>query len=254
MSFSPDTAQSPAETSAETPPPPPGGSVCADDAVARRERQQAVLAELTEAGLEIALALKTRIVETAALEPDAESARACADLARAFDRASRAVRMTIALSERIAKDAAGGAQATRSAAHYARTERAGRVRRIVGRVAIGFWKDRPVCELLDRQVRERLFDPDISGELGDRPIGALVAQICFDLGLPVDWRTLAEEAWAQAEITERPVGSPYAAWPELPPDPEDLDPDDNDLWLSDEDPEDDFQDGDERDAPQGADP
>ncbi|MDB5429562.1 MAG: hypothetical protein JWP35_678 [Caulobacter sp.] len=224
-----------------TPPPPPvPGDPAPDDAGAWGERRLAILAELAEAGLEIALALKTRIVETAALEPDAESARACADLGRAFDRASRAVRMSIALRERLLKDAAGGAQATRAAADNARTERAVRVRRIVGRITKDVWKDSPLCERLDKVVRERLFDPDISGDLEGRPIGALVAQICFDLGLPADWLERAGEAWAQAEITERPAGSPYAAWPDLPPEDPDL-----------EDPDDDFDDDDDWDDPGG---
>ena len=216
--------------------PIPGGPPV-DGADAWRERQLAILSELAEAGLEIALALKTRIVETAALAPDPASASACADLARAFDRASRAVRMSIALRDRLVKDAAPGRQAARAAADNARTERAGRVRRIVGRITQGVWKDSLMCELLDKQVRERLFDPDISGELLDRPIGALVAQICADLGLGPDWRALAEEAWAQAEITERPTGSPYAAWPDLPPDAPDLDdfdPDSDDDFEGDE--------------------
>ena len=246
MPIGPDIAPTPAQTPAQT--PAPGGSARPDEAAARGERRQAILSELAEAGLEIALALKTRIVETAAAEPDADSARACADLARAFDRASRAVRMAMALSERLLKDNAGGAEAARSAAHHARTEHAGRVRRIVGRIANDFWKnDRLVCEALDKQVREQLFDPDISGELADRPIGALVAQICTDLGLAPDWRTLAEEAWAQTEIIERSPGSPYAAWPDLPEPPK---ADDLDLW----DPDDDFEDEDERNEPLGSDP
>ena len=238
----------PAITHAPTPPPVSGGPVSGDDASAWNERRLEILSELAEAGLEIALALKTRIVETAAAEPDDESARACADLAHAFDRASRAVRMSIALRERVMKDAVGGAQATRAAADYARTERAGRVRRIVGRVAKGVWNDGPVCELLDRQVRERLFDPDISGELADRPIGALVAQICADLGLAPRWLELADEAWAKVEITDRPAGSPYAAWPELPPDEPDLG--DDDPWDTDGD----IEDEDERYDPGGGDP
>ena len=214
------------------PPPPPSGATALDNADAWKERQLAILSELAEAGLEIAQALKARIVETAALAPDADSARACADLTRAFDRASRAVRMAIALRERLVKDAAPGAQAARTAAEAARSERAGRVRRIVGRVAKGHFKDAAVCELLDRHVRERLFDADISGDLADLPIGALVAQICSDLGLAPRWLELAEEAWAQAEIAERPADSPYAAWPDLPPEP--TDPDDLDEDLDDD--------------------
>ena len=243
MSIGSDIAPTPADTLAPT----PGGSVGAD---AWNERQLAILSELAEAGLEIALALKARIVATAAAEPDAESAGACADLARAFDRASRAVRMSIALRQRVLKEAAGVAQATRAAARFARDERAGRVRRIVGRIAKDVWKDSPLCERLDKVVREQLFDPDITGELEGRPIGALVAQICFDLGLSADWRALAQEAWAQAEITERPPGSPYVAWPDLPPALQDLDPDDDGPW----DPDDDFEDETEPDDPKGSDP
>ncbi|MDB5430735.1 MAG: hypothetical protein JWP35_1851 [Caulobacter sp.] len=188
-----------------------------DDPDAWGERRLAILSELAEAGLEIALALKTRIVETAAAEPDADSARACADLTRAFDRTSRAVRMSIALRERVAKEAAAGGQAARTAADDARTHRAGRVRRIVGRIAEVRYTDRATREAFDSQARERLYDRDITGDL-KAPIGALVAQICADLDLSPRWTAMAQEAWAQEEINERPPGSPYAAWPDLPPD------------------------------------
>ena len=228
------------------PPPPqvPGGPG-PDDTCARRERQLAILSELAEAALEIALALKTRIVETAALAPDPDSARACADLTRAFDRVSRAVRMSIALREQLLKDDPFGAQAARTTAREARSQRAGRVLRIVRRVAAVRFSVGPISEAMDRQARERLFDPDITGDLAGRSIGALVAQICADLGLSPPWLALAHEAWAQEEIAERPVGSPYAAWPELPQDPDDLD-------LND--PDEDFEDEDEWDDPGGSDP
>ncbi|MDB5431309.1 MAG: hypothetical protein JWP35_2425, partial [Caulobacter sp.] len=73
-------------------------------------------------------------------------------------------------------------------------------------------------EALDSQASERLYDRDITGDLEGRPIGALVAQICADLGLSPRWTAMAQEAWAQEEIIERPPGSPYAAWPDLAPD------------------------------------
>ncbi|MDB5430669.1 MAG: hypothetical protein JWP35_1785 [Caulobacter sp.] len=199
-----------------TPASPPGDPRPDDDA-AWAERRLAILSELAEAGLEIALALKTRIVETAAAEPDTDSARACADLARAFDRASRAVRMSIALRDRVAKDASLSGQAARDSAHEARGQRAGRVRRIVGRIAEVRYTERATREAFDSQARERLYDRDITGDL-KAPIGALVARICADLGLAPRWTAMAQEAWAQEEITERPPGSPYAAWPDLAPD------------------------------------
>ena len=206
------------------------------------ERKLAILSELAEAGLEIALALKARIVETAALEPGAENAKACADLGRAFDRSSRAVRLSIALRDKLLKDVAvskPGPDTTVEPRH----QRAERVRRIVKRVIKVNFREEITREALDRHVSERLHDRDITGDLEGRPIGALVARICEDLGLMPRWFDFAEEAWAQAEITERPEGSPYAAWPDLPPEvpyPEDLD--------------DDFEDEDEPDDPGGGDP
>jgi hypothetical protein len=211
MSIGPDI------TEPATPTPPPGAP--ADGAAARRERQLDILSDLAEAGREIAMALKGRIVDTAAADPDPASAVEYADLARAFDRVSRATRMAIALSRRLEQDEPLGGLSARTQAREARDQQAGRVLRIVRRVAQARGHHSLVREAMERQARERLFDPDITGELLGRPIGALVAQICADLGLPVPWLALAEEAWAQAEITERPPGSPYAAWPDLPPDP-----------------------------------
>ena len=243
----------PAITESPTQAPPPGDQAPAD-AEARRERQQAILSDLAEAGLEIALALKARIVETAT-EPGPESARACADLTRAFDRASRATRMAIALSERLLKEAPLGAQSSGTRAGEGRDQRAGRVLRIFRRVAHVQFPEGRLREAVDHVARERLFDPDITGDLLGRPIGALVAQICADLCLSPSWRALAEEAWARDEILERPAGSPYAAWPDLPPeepDPDDLDLDDPDLDELDGDIED--EDEDDADGLGGSDP
>jgi hypothetical protein len=215
------------------------------------ERKLAILSELAEAGLEIALALKTRIVETATLEPDPACAGTCADLTRAFDRASRATRMAIALRDRLMKDEPPPGQAERTAIREARRERAERVRRIVGRAIRAQFDDFHARRDLDRHASERLFDTDITGELANRSIGELVARICADLGIAPRWLDFAGEAWAQAEITERPKGSPYADWPELPPEEPDPEPLEDD--LDDDDPEDD-EGEDESDDPGGGDP
>jgi hypothetical protein len=214
------------------------------------ERKLAILSELAEAGLEIALALKTRIVETATLEPDPGCAETCADLTLAFHRTSRAARMAIALRDRLAKDDADGEQAQPSAARDARNETAERVRRIVRRVARTHETDSFKVDAFDRQARERLFDPDITGELEGRSIGELVARICADLGITPPWLDFAGEAWAQAEIAERPKGSPYAVWRDLPP--EEPDPEDPDGDLEDDEAEDGGED--EPDDPGGGGP
>jgi hypothetical protein len=214
------------------------------------ERKLAILSELAEAGLEIALALKGRIAETAQDEPGENNARACADLARAFDRTSRAVRLCIALRDKLQKDDAA-APARPDPARETRDQRAERVRRIVGRVVRANFDRNLTRETFDRHVAERLYDTDITGDLSRHSIGELVARICADLGLRPPWLDFAEEAWAQAEIAERPPGSPYAAWPELPPEPFDPDDPDDDLW-EDDDPENGGED--EPDDPGGGDP
>jgi hypothetical protein len=232
-------------TDAQTPPP----ASIQDAAAARHERNLAILSELAEAGLEIAQALKTRIVETAAAEPDGESAPACADLTRAFDRASRAARLAIALQGRLEKEAAGPKICAVGAAPTTpletRNHRAERIHRIVKRVAKIAYKDGPFYDAVERHTRERLFDPDIFGDIEGRPIGALVDRICADLGISPRWRAMAQEAWAQEEIAARPEGSPYAAWPDLPPD--DVDPEDPD-------PDEDWEDEDDWDEPGGGGP
>jgi hypothetical protein len=212
----------------ETAPEAPAGDAWA-------ERKLAILSELAEAGLEIALALKDRIAETSQDEPGADSAKTCADLARAFDRTSRAVRLSIALRDKLLKDDAA-APVRPEPARETRDQRAERVRRIVRRVVSANFDRRLTRETFDRHVAERLYDTDITGDLSNRSIGELVARICADLGLWPPWLDFAEEAWAQAEIAERPPGSPYAAWPDLPPEPERDLPDD---WDDDDDPGDD---------------
>jgi hypothetical protein len=224
-----------------------------DAAAARRERQLAILDDLAEAGREIALALKGRIADTAAPDPNTASAAEYADLTRAFDRASRATRMAIALSRQVEKDEPLPGEAPQTPPRETRAERAGRVRRIMRRVTRLAFKDGLALDALDRHVSERLYDPDITGELQGRPIGAIVAEICDHFGLPPCWPDFADEAWAQAEITERPEGSPYAAWPDLPPDPpppEGFGPWDPAFWEPDEDLEDD----DDPEDPGGSDP
>jgi hypothetical protein len=216
-----------------------------DGAAAWAERRLRLLSDLAEAGVEIALALKDRIIETAAADPEPASAGDCADLTRAFDRASRAARMAIALRDRLAKDEPLPGQLARAREREARNDHGRRALRIMRRMARARSYPSVVYEAMDREARERLFDPDISGEILGRPLGALVAQICADLDLDPLWHGFAHEPWAQAEIAQRPQGSPYAAWPDLPPDAPDPDPDDED--DEDWDPDDDFEGDDDPD-------
>lgn len=175
------------------------------------ERQVAMLGRLAEGGLEIAVAIETR-VKALASEAD------LADLqggALAYDRVARAVRLTLRLqSEVMAKLKSLDSHDTFEAAR-ARVRRQeqvdqqkARVERIVERIAVR--QEAGDVERLVEDVAERLEHDDIYGCVLSRPTSELIAQICRDLGLSPDWPALAQEAWARDEAAGGDVGWPLA--------------------------------------------
>jgi hypothetical protein len=187
------------------------------------DQQLWTLGRLAQAGLNLALAL-----EAQALAPQPHLTRdqgpqpygapaapsvsldnlppAPADLALAFTRISRAVRMTVALQARLLKSGDGGerAMATKAPAPpppERRSQRANRIAAVVRRLVAQGEDDIFEASDLVERARERLFDPDITGALLDRPFDAVVAEICRDLGLSPDWSALGTEAWAMAALS-----------------------------------------------------
>ena len=61
------------------------------------------------------------------------------------------------------------------------------------------------------EAGDRLDDIDLYGDLLDRPVSEILARICADIGLPLDWTRLAQEAWAQTEMHGGLAGAPLAA-------------------------------------------
>lgn len=195
------------------------------------ERQLWVLGRLAEAGLNLALAIE-RQATTEDAAPVVEG-----DIALAFGRVSRAVRLTLALQSRVIKDlqaldqvAAGQLYAHRCNAERERErlakQRKDRVQRIVERVIGAEAADEAEVDRLADEAFERLEHDDIYGDLTARPVGEIIALICRDLGLSPDWTRLAEEAWAQEEIRGGAPGSPFTSSPFAtprwldPPEPE----------------------------------
>jgi hypothetical protein len=167
------------------------------------ERQVAMLGQLAEAGLAIALALKDQ-----ALETGAEGAEACA---RAYARTARAVRLTLMLQSQVIKqmqalDSHGAYLASCVARQDATDrddlveERKARVERIVERIVKDEHDDADHIERLVEETCERLDHDDLYGDLLSRPVSELVALICKDLGLDPDWSNLAREACAREDI------------------------------------------------------
>jgi hypothetical protein len=192
-----------------------------DRARALIEPQLRLLGRLAEIGLDVA--------ETVGRQARGEAeAPAKGDLGLAFARVSRAVRLTVALQQKLV-DGLEALEAGRPAGKDgARPDPdyilKARVERIVERTAEAEHDDDEwAVDRLVRETAERLDDIDLYGDLLDRPISEIVARIARDIGLPLDWSRLAEEAWARTEMADG-AGEPLKAVLETLEDPPPLDP------------------------------
>jgi hypothetical protein len=147
------------------------------------ERQLAKLERLADIGMEIAEAAGRR---AATLAESGEEGTDGPDPGLTYARAARAVRLTLALQARLARDlAALGEAATRAQA----AEAARRRDRIHTRVERALEAERlgeDEVEPLSSDVWERLTEEDDEALLA-RPIDEVVALICADLGLSPAW-------------------------------------------------------------------
>lgn len=235
----------PATLSAAATPGDEAAPATADGALrAVLEGQLAVLGRLAEAGLNIALSVERRATAADAAEADAPDAGpeaapvASGDVALAYARVSRAVRLTVALQGRVVKElqaldedaarrrirAEAGAGRERQQAEAARKAR---VERIVERLIRAEAADEAEGDRLADEAYERLEGDDIYGQLSARPVSEIIALVCQDLGLEPDWTRLAEEAWARDELAAGSAGAPLMAirWLDPPgPEPGGADP------------------------------
>jgi hypothetical protein len=165
------------------------------------ERQLEVLGRLAEAGLNVALAIERR----AAAAADEAAPAELDEIALAYDRVARAVRRTIALqSERI--DYLLSPKPSPAVPDEAAKRKAA-VEHIVRRQANK--QHRPdFTDRIAREARDWLEDENIYGDILAHPISELLDRICRDLGLPLDWARMAQEAWAQEELRGETVGQP----------------------------------------------
>ena len=153
-----------------------------------------VLEELAEIGMQLA-----RAVRDEALEAPTERA---AELALTFSRVARAVRQTVALEARLARDAETQAQdAADRRERRAAGERFDLIRRrkaqvrdVVERAIETDPADNDRERLLD-DLYERLEDDLYDADFAEQPVGELIARICKDLGVAVDPGLWADEAW-----------------------------------------------------------
>jgi hypothetical protein len=174
----------------------PAAAPAGDDDRARRrlERQLEILDELAQDGLEWSKAIQRQGLRQAeAAGPDA-APRPCADLGRAYDHVTRAARLALMLQAKLIRD-----RERLDAAAPMHADRKLGALRVVKRAAQAEYEDREAVERLVREAAERLDREDICADLLSRPAGEIITFICQDLGLPVDWPSLAQEAWDEAE-------------------------------------------------------
>jgi hypothetical protein len=159
------------------------------------ERQLALLGELAEIGLEVA----REIGRQAKAGPDPAALQ---HIAMAYNRVSRAVRLTLMLQTECLKqgDQAAQAQAEDAELFEPLYRHKFRVERIVERLVKAEHDDENTVDRLCVEAGERLDDEDLYGDVLDKPISELVARICQDLGLHPDWAALSQEPWVKAEI------------------------------------------------------
>jgi len=178
-------------------------------------RELQLLDELADYGRDIARAIAQRVQASEPDQPVAELQAA----AMAYARVARAVRLTVMLKAKLAGAPAGdlagtdGAEADEGGQGGGDAEevRKLRVERIIERVAKARHPDdEDAVDRLVSEAGERLDDDDLYGGVLERPMSELLALICRDLGLELDWTGLAGEAWARQEIAEGRPGWPLA--------------------------------------------
>jgi hypothetical protein len=185
-------------------------------AEARAQHRFEVLRELVDIGMELA-----RDVRREALAPVAPEA-AKVDYSLRFGRIARAVRQTLALQERFdAEHRERRAKVEKSSAGEAR------VRGLMRKIKVGEIVERVLdetdAEHLTDALNERLEDAEDTA-FADRPLGELVAGVCRDLGVTIDWSVWTDETWgleaaaAEAQRAAEPGAADGLRPPAAPPD------------------------------------
>ena len=154
-------------------PPPPARAVSPRDLSGE---QIAMLSRLAEIGMEIAEAAGRM---ARALADGGEAGTDGADPGLTYARAARAVRLTIALQQKLVADRT-------TLDRFDAGPRRLRIRTHVERAIAAEHDDAEEARLLTRAVHEALNEAD-DADILDRPMEELVALICTDLGLPTTW-------------------------------------------------------------------
>jgi len=190
---------------------------------ARGDKRLVYLDELADMAMELARAQQRKALEQLAAGPEdgpkAGEGRE-RDAAAGFLAAARAVRVTLLLQARLQSGLNARriemVEERRARAETRRHDREiealsyhGDVEEIVAQVIEREAADRPDLDELTDSAREAVFDGWSDDEIGETPVSAVVAKICKDLGVAVDWSHWEGEDWAVEEAENEVEGSPF---------------------------------------------
>lgn len=187
----------------------------------KRERQERILAELSELGLALARDLQARALA-------AEDVATAGELGLAFQRVARSVRQTLALEAKLERDRQRDEREDRAAAERALAAHAER-RRAQVRIAVkryvryehsGYDAENLLHELDDRLDEDALHDLFA----GEDDVDDHIARLCLELGVAPPG---SEDAGAGSDAASAPA-------PEHPPpgEPQDAQADEPAPWRS----------------------
>jgi hypothetical protein len=164
------------------------------------ERQLERLDQMVQAG--------TDMIEAVAAQATGTGPKVVqGDVALAYCRMSRAVRMALLLQTRLLQEAAAPGAADDGCSWFEAPasspqtvqDRKDLVEEIVEDITRQEGDDVEQAERIEREAAERLERDDLFGLVRARPVVETVADICRGLGLTPDWPTLAKDHWAQVE-------------------------------------------------------
>ncbi len=163
------------------------------------DRDREILEALAELGLEVASALKQRIIA-------AEEAESADRLSLAFTRVSRSIRQTLAFRAKLAEMKAKSAE-KRQAKERDQAIETSRLRvkkHQVARDVALMVEATSEPESLLTDLHERLMDPDIEDELLTIRVGDVIIGLCDELGIPVELSVWQDKGWFINEDRPRP--------------------------------------------------
>ena len=188
---------------------------------ARADKAMAYLDQIADMTMELARAQHRKALAQIDAGPEDErGADRERDAAAGFLAAARAVRVTLLLQARLQSGLNARriemVEQSRARAETRRRDREiealsyhGDVEEIVVQVIEREAADRPDLDELADSAREAVWDGWSDREIGETPVSAVVAKVCQDLGIAVDWSRWEGEDWAIEEAEDGVEGSPF---------------------------------------------